>query len=132
MMEQNGQIRKEPDEEAMLGEEFMQNGWEGLEQESQIRDEKKEQINEEIGNLNELYATVFDGEKGSMGRELLEDLLDRTLRQPVYGTQNQALFGEMLERIDDPDVKGRIREGQNQVVRFILARINQARTQGDN
>lgn len=132
MMEQNGQIRKEPDEEAMLGEEFMQNGWEGLEQESQIRDEKKEELQQEMQELNELYALIFDGEEGSPGSEVLEDLLDRTLRQPVYGTQNQALFGQMLENIDDPDIKGRIREGQNQVVRFILARINQHRTQGDN
>lgn len=130
-MSNNGQM-KEPDTEEMLGSEFFQDGWKGLEQESQIREEKQEMINDEIQDLNDLYASVFDGEKGSMGREVLEDLLDRTLRQPVYGSQNLTLFGEVLDEIDDPDIKGRIREGQNQVVRFILARINQHRNQGDN
>lgn len=74
-------------------------------------EEINEQMAEEQRQIAKSYARVFSSENG---KEVLEDLLSRTLRESVY----------MPER-ENPEVLGHIREGQNTLVRYIVQRINQ-------
>jgi hypothetical protein len=118
---------KEPDMDEFLDRNFAEDGWTGLEQDEQIRQEQQEKITQELNELAEKYAVVLDNDETSPGRKMFEDLLDRTLRQPTYGIESGMLLGSPNETIDDPEKHALIREGQNQIVRFMLNQINRHR-----
>lgn len=67
--------------------------------------EQNEKLAQENKEIARAYARVFSSEQG---KKVLEDLLDRTLRESVY----------MPER-DNAEMLGHVREGQNSIVRHI-------------
>lgn len=79
---------------------------------------QKEKMGEEYREIVKAYANVFSTEQG---KKVIEDLLNRTLREAVY----------MPER-ENPEMLGHIREGQNSLVRYISQRIQQGKEQLKN
>jgi len=75
--------------------------------------EEKEKMAEEHRELVRAYADVFSSPQG---QKVIEDLLDRTLRESVF----------MPER-ENPNILGHIREGQNSIIRYISKRIVQGK-----
>lgn len=59
------------------------------------------------------YAQVFATEQG---KTVIEDLLNKTLREPVYYPER-----------DNAELLGHVREGQNSLFRYIANKINQGR-----
>lgn len=110
----NGEMNEPSIEEAMAGNVGSTEGFDLFSDDEmeQIKEynEKLEQQHKEMARA---YAAVFSSQQG---QKVLEDLLDRTLRDSVY----------MPER-ENPEILGHIREGQNSIVRYISQRINQGK-----
>ena len=110
--------RFEPTKESLMdNQDFLEGGFGAFDENEEQRMEQNLEAFDEQMELAKKYAKKLDGEEGTIAHEVMDDLLDRTWRQPTWNPQSQH-----------PQQEAYMREGQKQIVAYILRQINRART----
>ena len=103
---------------------FLDGTWGGVDEVIATIAERGQASAQEAYDMAQVYAAVFNTD---LGRRVLEDLLNRTLRQPAWQSLYRGANGQTVALpLDQVTAMGLQREGQNQIVGLIIAMLAHA------